>query len=182
MGCHTWFYNNINNIPDNHKKHIKEKLINDISKFWIMNVSKEEFIKEIQECIKEHPEDLFYKQMLKDGYYENEIIKYNECLNNLRNNELDDNCFKSILKDYYFNININDELFYHLSEFGWHDNFRVYGYPEEIFYDAKTLIEFLKNYNQDKIGITKPYGFNSDIEKLIYKFFEEFPNGIIEFG
>ena len=40
----------------------------------------------------------------------------------------------------------------------------------------------LKNYNQDKIGITKPYGFNSDIEKLIYKFFEEFPNGIIKFG
>lgn len=118
MGCHTWFYNNINNIPDNHKKHIKEKLINDISKFWIMNISKKEFIKEIQECIKEHPEDLFYKQMLKDGYYENEIIKYNKCLNNLRNNELDDNCFKSILKDYYFNININDKLFYHLSEFG----------------------------------------------------------------
>ena len=62
-------------MPVNHKERIKEKLIKDINGFWIMNTSKEEFIKEIQESITDDPNDQFYKQMLKDGYYENQIKK-----------------------------------------------------------------------------------------------------------
>lgn len=181
MGCHTWFYNNIVNMPVNHKEHIKEKLIKDISGFWIMNTSKEEFIKEIQESITDDPKDQFYKLMLKDGYYEDQIKKYNKYLDILHN-DIDINSLKLILDDCHSVKHIKDKFFYCLTDFGWHDNFRIYGYPEEVFYDAKTLIEFLKKYEQSMIGSKEPYGFNSDIEKIIYEFFDTYPNGMIRFG
>lgn len=181
MGCHTWFYNNLNNMPLEHYEHIKKKIINNIRNYWIMNVSKEEFIKETQEDIKANPENIIYKKMLTDGYYENVVKKYNSHLD-LLNKKSGITSLKEVLKDHYHVIEINNNLFYNLSDFGFHDKFRVYGYPEEIFYDARTLIEFLKNYDQNMIGSKEPYGINIDIENIIHDFFNTYSNGVIYFG
>ena len=40
MGCHTWFYNKIDNMPEEHMSSIKENLITSISGYWILNTSK----------------------------------------------------------------------------------------------------------------------------------------------
>lgn len=189
MGCHTWFYNNFNNMPLEHYENIKKKIINEIRSYWIMNVSKEEFIKEIQEDIKVDSGNIIYKKMLTDGYYENVIKKYNNHLEFLDKTsgftslkESDFTFLKEVLKDHYHTIEINDNIFYNLSDFGLHDKFRVYGYPKDIFYNAQKLIEFLKNYDQNMIGSKEPYGININIENIIHEFFNMYPNGIIYFG
>jgi hypothetical protein len=71
---------------------------------------------------------------------------------------------------------------YDLAYMGWRDNFRVYGYPEEKFYNADDAINFLKEYDQNMITYKKKNGFCSEIEKLITNFFNEYPNGYIEYG
>ena len=119
--------------------------------------------------------------MLKDGYYESQVSKYKKYLDIL-SNDTDIDSFKSVVKDCYHCQDIDNVSFYCLTQFGWHDKFRVYGYPEEIFYDAQTLIEFLKNYDQKMIGVKGPTGFNTDIENVIKEFFDTYPNGMVYFG
>jgi hypothetical protein len=166
MGCHTWFYNNIDNMPKEHMSSIKENLITSISGYWILNTSKEDCIKEIKENIDVDTSFDYLKEMLKDGYYESQVSKYKKYLDIL-NDDTDIDSFKSVVKDCYHCQEIDNVSFYGLTQFGWHDKFRVYGYPEEIFYDAQTIIDFLKNYDQKMIGIKGPTGFNADIENII---------------
>ena len=80
MGCHTWFYNKIDNMPKEHMSSIKEKLITDINGYWIMNTSKEDFIKEIKENIDADESFAYLKEMLKDGYFESQVSKYKKYL------------------------------------------------------------------------------------------------------
>lgn len=181
MGCHTWFYNNIDNMPKEHIPSIKEKLITDINGYWIMNTSKEDFIKEIKENIVADESFAYLKEMLKDGYFESNVSKYKKYLDIL-NNDTDIDSFNSVVKDCYFCQEIDNVTYYCLTQFGWHDKFRVYGYPEEIFYDAQTLIDFLKNYDQKMIGPDGSTGFNTDIENIIKEFFDKYPNGMVQFG
>lgn len=181
MGCHTWFYNKIDNMPKEHISSIKEKLITDINGYWIMNTSKEDFIKEIKENIAADESFAYLKEMLKDGYFESQVSKYKKYLDIL-NNDTDIDSFNSVVKDCYFCQEIDNVTYYCLTQFGWHDKFRVYGYPEEIFYDAQTLIDFLKNYDQKMIGPDKSTGFNTDIENIIKEFFNKYPNGMVQFG
>lgn len=181
MGCHTWFYNNIDNMPKEHMSGIKENLITSINGYWILNTSKEDFIKEIKENIDVDTSFEYLKEMLKDGYYESQVSKYKKYLDIL-NDDTDIDSFKSVVKDCYHCHEIDNVSFYGLTQFGWHDKFRVYGYPEEIFYDAQSLIDFLKNYDQKMIGIKGPTGFNTDIENIIKEFFDKYPNGIVYFG
>lgn len=182
MGCHTWFYNNIDNMPKEHMSSIKENLITSINGYWILNTSKEDFIKEIKENIDVDTSFAYLKEMLKDGYYESQVSKYKKYLDILNDDTTDIDSFKSVVKDCYHCQDIDNVSFYGLTQFGWHDKFRVYGYPEEIFYDAQTLIDFLKNYDQKMIGIKGPTGFNADIENIIKEFFDKYPNGIVYFG
>lgn len=182
MGCHTWFYNNIDNMPKEHMSSIKENLITSINGYWILNTSKEDFIKEIKENIDVDTSFEYLKEMLKDGYYESQVSKYKKYLDILNDDTTDIDSFKSVVKDCYHCQDIDNVSFYGLTQFGWHDKFRVYGYPEEIFYDAQTLIDFLKNYDQKMIGTKGPTGFNTDIENIIKEFFDKYPNGIVYFG
>lgn len=181
MGCHTWFYNKIDNMPKEHMSNIKEKLITNINKYWIMNISKEDFIKEIQETIDANTSSAYLKEMLNDGYYESQISKYRKYLNILHDDKNID-AFKSVVKDCYSCREIDNVSFFSLTPFEWHDNFRIYGYPEEIFCDAQTLINFLKNYDQTMIGPKESTGFNTDIENIIKEFFDKYPNGMVQFG
>ena len=181
MGCHTWFWNNIDNMPKEHMSSIKEKLITDINGYWILNTSKEDFIKEIKENIDADESFAYLKEMLKDGYFESQVSKYKKYLDIL-NNDTDIDSFNSVVKDCNFCQEVDNVSFYCLTQFGWHDRFRVYGYQEEIFYDAQTLIDFLKNYDQKMIGTKEPTGFNTDIENIIKEFFDKYPNGMVYFG
>ena len=182
MGCHTWFWNNIDNMPKEHMLSIKENLITSINGYWILNTSKEDFIKEIKENIDVDTSFEYLKEMLKDGYYESQVSKYKKYLDILNDDTTDIDSFKSVVKDCYHCQDIDNVSFYGLTQFGSHDKFRVYGYPEEIFYDAQTLIDFLKNYDQKLIGIKGPTGFNTDIENIIKEFFDKYPDGIVYFG
>jgi hypothetical protein len=71
---------------------------------------------------------------------------------------------------------------YDLSKMGWHDNFRVYGYPNESFYNAEDAINFLKEYDQDKVVYNGKEGYCDEITDIIMNFFNEYPNGYIEYG
>ena len=50
------------------------------------------------------------------------------------------------------------------------------------FYNADDAIKFLKEYDQNMITYKKKNGFCSEIENLITNFFNEYPNGYIEYG
>jgi hypothetical protein len=85
----------------------------------------------------------------------------------------------SVLKE--FGSLVYDES-YDLTDMGWCDNFRVYGYPEEKFYNAADAIKFLKEYDQSKITYKKKNGYCDEIGNIITSFFNAYPNGFIEYG
>jgi hypothetical protein len=85
----------------------------------------------------------------------------------------------SVLKEFG---NLVYDNTYDLTDMGWCDNFRVYGYPEEKFYNAEDAIKFLKEYDQSKITYKKKNGYCDEIGNIITNFFNEYPNGFIEYG
>lgn len=192
MGCHTWFYNRISEIPNAHLDSYRKKVAKTCRNAYIVKQSFKSWSDDIERELR------FYKNRRKDAsdeffikylekaktrkYYDekrNEYIKDAEALENL------DTPRKEVLRiiakhESLFNL---EDGYYSLSGFGWHDNYRVSGYPEGVFESAEKAIKFLENYDNGN-NITYEYknGMCDEIRDIINNFFEEYPNGYIDYG
>ena len=177
MGCHTWFNNRLDNISEkdlnklkeNTLERIKEQRIlkSDSHKDWVETVTKWHIDPDTK---REFISEDFWKKRRKHVLWAKSVLESDDPnLNSVLN----------VLKE--FGGLVYDDA-YDLAKMGWHDKFRVYGYPDGIFNNAKEAIKFLKEYNQDYIEYKKKKGYCDEIGEIITNFFNEYPNGYIEYG
>ena len=152
MGCHTWFYTKIENI------NYTEKEIIDI------------FVKQLE----------FELNNLHDFYDSDEQIKFKEQVLNKQIQKVKDgkvNCavFERVI------LNYNDKELYYYRNIGWyidnekyHDVFRIGNYPKDILTSFKQTMDFI-NKNKNKINLSTNY------EEKLKQYWDENPNGLIEF-
>lgn len=196
MGCHTWFANKITAITEEHVEKLRNQTAKDIRNAWIVKCSFNEWHKEIQEDIDEMENDS--KELSKSDK------KWLELLNKMNTNEYYEKKRKKYIKDAEILENISSPIkkvltvlaihntlfdkdlengYYDLSHLGWGDNFRVYGYPNDKFYNAQDAIKFLEDYDNGKnIVYDFKEGMCDEIRDIINKFFTEFPNGRLSYG
>lgn len=196
MGCHTWFSNKISAITQEHVDALRKSTAKHLRNAWVAQCSFEAWHKEMQEDIDElesrngelSKSDKEWLELLKKmstkEYYDKERKKYLKDAEILENNA-------SSIKKVLTVLARHNELFdkdlengyYDLGNLGWGDNFRVYGYPPDEFYNAQDAIKFLENYdNGNNITYNFKEGMCDEIRDIINKFFTEFPNGMLSYG
>lgn len=196
MGCHTWFANKISAIPQEHVDALRKKTAENIHKAWIVQCSFNEWHKEMQEDIDEMESESkelsqgdnewlkLLKKMNTKEYYDKQRKKY---LRDAEILEKESSPIKKVLGALARHNTLFDEDlengYYDLGDLGWGDNFRVYGYPPDKFYNAQDAIKFLEEYDNGK-NITCDFkeGMCDEIRDIINKFFTEFPNGRLSYG
>lgn len=196
MGCHTWFANKITAITEEHVEKLRKDTAKNIRNAWIIQCSYDEWHKEMQEDIDElenkgeklTPSDKEWLALLKKintkEYYDKERKKYVKDAEILENGA---SPIKKVLRALArHNILFDKDLengYYDLGHLGWGDNFRVYGYPPDKFYNAQDAIKFLEEYdNGHNISYNSKEGMCDEIKNIINKFFTEFPNGMLNYG
>lgn len=177
MGCHTWFNNKIINMPKEDLDKLKEKTLSNIKQQRILKCKDyDEWANVIREWrIDQEIKDEF----LDKNFWRNRREHVLWAKSVLEADNPNPDAVLSVLKE--FGSLVYDES-YDLTDMGWCDNFRVYGYPEEKFYNAEDAINFLKKYDQSKITYKKKIGYCEEIGNIITSFFNAYPNGFIEYG
>jgi hypothetical protein len=193
MGCHTWFYNKISEMPIEHYEKMKAKIAKQCRNAYIVKCSCSEWVKGGEKELahyngKNSEVDKSFAKFLKEistkEYYEkkrNEYIKDAELLENPNTPR------KKVLRIFAKHKVIFDkgtkDGYYELGEFGWHDKYRVYGYPDGNFKSAEEAIKFLEEYdNGNNIIYDFKKGMCDEIRDIINNFFKEYPNGYINYG
>lgn len=196
MGCHTWFANKISAIPQEHVDALRKDTAKNLRRAWVVECSFEAWHKAMQEDIDElensdrelSKSDKEWLELLKKmntkEYYEKERKKY---LRDAEILEKESSPIKKVLTVLArHNILFDKDLengYYDLGHLGWGDNFRVYGYPHDKFYNAQDAIKFLEEYdNGNNIRYDFKDGMCDEIRDIINKFFTEFPNGMLHYG
>lgn len=196
MGCHTWLYDRY--IPT--EQEIKEKLEHakeHVSKMiarndeqtehyvrWVWaTIDEEDAVYTADTPISELSEITAIGEEEVQRYIMGEIELRDWCI---ENNVLEELC-TTPLSNRGMELLINDfgDWDEHLicrngklyKGAAGHDPFRVYDYPEEEFFDAYTLINWLYQYDQSLIESSfkgsRVTGMNKDIENWIRQFFKE---------
>lgn len=191
MGCHTWFSNKIADIPSEHVETLRERCVKDIESTWIYSTPRGEFIasikKELEEEINDDGDKMWIETLTKMSdpkYYDRKIKSYKRDIKVLKDKKAKTRDVLKILSKHMILFSKDLENgYYDLSDLGYGDNYRVYGYPEEVFYDAETAIKFLENYPQNMIssGMGKE-GMCDEIKDIITEFFKKYPRGKISYG
>jgi hypothetical protein len=177
MGCHTWFNNKIINMPKKDLDILKERTLSNIKQQRILKCKDyDEWAKIIREWkidqdVKDEFLDKNFWRKRRDHVLWSKSV--------LEADDPNPETVISVLKEFG---NLVYDNTYDLTDMGWCDNFRVYGYPEEKFYNAEDAIKFLKEYDQSKITYKKKNGYCDEIGNIITNFFNEYPNGFIEYG
>ena len=195
MGCHTWFRNKISDMPQDHLVRLREKTARSCRNAWIVKCSYNEWAKDIDESINSYNDkkklseyDKGYINLLKKRrtkeYYSNARNKYLDDAKALENDTTSKDKVLKILAKH--NLLFDEDLkngSYDLGDVGWHDNYRVYGYPNVTHHNADEAIKFLEEYdNGNNIQCDYIKGMCNDIKDIITSFFNEFPNGTIHYG
>jgi len=177
MGCHTWFSNKLSSMPEKDLAKLKEITLDIINRQTILNVNgHDEWVKKVSswnidsEHKKKFMDEDFFKKRRDHVLWAKSVLEAD-----------------SPNKDTLFNVfkefaGLVFESTYDLSRMGWGDNFRVYGYPEGKFTNADDAISFLKEYKQNNICYKNKKGYCDEIGNIIIHFFNEYPNGYIEYG
>lgn len=197
MGCHTWFYNKISDIPNSHITKLREKAAKDIKGFYLYNCSYEKWVADRDEDIAEmmrlehlDEQDKEWLEQLKrtrtKEYFMEKLKEYDD---RIKRFEDPDTPKEELLKLFshqfvLFDADL-DNGYYNLSDWGWGDNYRVSGnpyYPDEKFYSATSAINFLENYDDRLITYDMKEGMCDEIRNIINNFFNEYPHGMICYG
>lgn len=133
MGCHTWCYKRLN-ITDEIREEYKKQALAHVNYYLDKEYLKDassfkddpKFIPEMEEMIR-----LISSEGVAEKIQNNHIPTIMEWMCNWQIHQIEEN--------------------YYSTEGTPHDPFRVYGYPEGHWYDAKSLIDFLKSYDQELI-------------------------------
>lgn len=158
MGCHTWCYKRLN-LTDEVKRQYQQSALEEVKYFIDREYTNDFSKKDIAET------DKFRDSIIKEGVLD-KILK----------GDLD-----TIMewKAGYLISKIGDS--YYDSDEMPHDPFRVSGYPEGHWYDADSLINFLREYDQEKIEDPDGnVGLTSKLEEVIRELFKTVD--MIDFG
>jgi hypothetical protein len=186
MGCHTWFFNKIADIPPEHIKIYKERGAYSIRNSYIFGCTCKQFLddigRDLVDARKRKDENLskILQKMNSKEYYERHIKKYKRRLELFESDETDISKLLKALSDEHILFGKTLDDYYQVPEY-W-DNFRAYGYPPEKFYDAESAIKFLEGYDSKKIIYGEREGMCDEIRDIIIEFFNKYPNGKLEYG
>ncbi len=157
MGCHTWFYK-------------KSSLT--------LEQAKEKLIKRQQKIIDEYKNMKFidYAKLLVDFPYmydskERLIELYQRRIKRIQNPNIKEETI-------YFHLDEGDYIegkgYY--TDAGFHDLFRIGGYPEVCLFSLDQTLEYIKIYE-------KKYNCKIDVMMdLLQEFWNKYPDGMINFG
>lgn len=175
MGCHTWAYVHIPSEADKWAKEYKDAFIKEMKKLPICYGITAEDIKlgkELSELVKsasieDIPKLLEEKQVIDECY---DLMIGCVSLGDYGLFEIHDG---KIYRDpYYLNL-----------EHSYHDMFRIYDYEAQPCY---SLEETLKRCEEYKVDWDERSKYYPDVivndKKLLYEFWERFPDSIIKFG
>jgi hypothetical protein len=186
MGCHTWFFNKIADIPPEHIKIYKERGAYTIRNSHIFKCTCKQFLDGIDRDLvdsrkrKDKNWTEILQKMNSKEYYERAIKKYKKRLELFESDETDISKLIKAFSDEHILFGKTLDDYYEVPEYG--DNFRVYGYPPEKFYDAESAIKFLEGYDNKKITYEGREGMCDEIRDIITEFFNKYPNGKLEYG
>ena len=195
MGCHTWFYNKISEMPNEHLSILKERTAKRCRDAYIVKTTFDKWLEGIEKDLEHYvgresksDDDNFWLDFLNKAksreYYDktrNAYIKDAEILENPRTSTK--RVLKLIAKYQELFDNDFENGYYGLGDFGWHDKYRVSGYPEGKFKSADEAIKFLEEYdNGDNITYDFKKGMCDEIRDVINNFFREYPKGCIDYG
>lgn len=193
MGCHTWLYDRyipteqeIKEKQERAKKYVSETIArNDeqtehyIRWFWATiddenaEYSPDTPLPEITVIGEDE-----VQRYITDAIEQRDWYRENNVLEELSTEPLSDRGMELLINDLGY---WSDRLIYRNGKLyegaAGHDPFHVYGYPEEEFFDADTLIDWLYKYDQNMIessfGGTIVLGMNKNIENWIREFFKK---------
>lgn len=173
MGCHTWTYVHIPSEDDKWAQDYKDACIKEMEKVPTYDeITAEEIklAKELEELVKNTP--------IKD------IPKL------LEEKQKDDRCYDLLigcvsLGD-YGSLEVHNGKIYRdphdlNPEESYHDIFRIYDYEAQSCYSLEEALQRCEEYKVDWNLCTNS-GFLINNKKLLYEFWEKYPDSIIEFG
>lgn len=195
MGCHTWLYKRyipteqeIKEKLEKAKKHVSEFLARNDEQIehytrWFWATIDDDTVYDPDIPISELPEIIYIdeenlKECIAGNIERRNWYKENNVLEELSTEPLSDRGMELLINNFG---DWDDSLICRNGKLykgaAGHDPFRVYGYPEEEFFDADTLIDWLYKYDQNMIESLfqgdRVYGMNKDIENWIREFFKE---------
>lgn len=176
MGCHTWFNNSLDCIPDKDYQKLKEVCIDNLNKSTIMNCDYDKWVKTITSW---NLDGRTKKKYIQKDFYDKRLRHLNWAKEVLEADNPNKDAVISVLKEFG---GLVYEDSYDLSKMGWRDQYRVFGYPNGKFTNPEEAIYFLINYDQEKITFNLKTGYCEEIGNIINRFFTEYPNGYIEYG
>ena len=176
MGCHTWFYNKVSEMPQKDIETLKEISLSNINSSKILSCTYDEWVENVVNW-KLEPDVI--KKFIQKDFYDNRIKHLNWAKSIIEAKDMDLDSLVTIFKE--FGGIVYDD-YYDLSDCGWCDSYRVYGYPVDKFDNAASAIKFLEEYDQDKIKYGNKTGMCKEIKDIIVDFFNNYPNGYIEYG
>lgn len=136
MGCHTWIYKKVEDLTKDEYDYLSKKCNNSINSILSDNRSAKELY------------DLYKKHYGCSNSIEEieQINKSNKEIAEYVKNNMDKD--PSLMKHYVLTCNYNNEVYFNV---GTYDEFRILNYPENIFTNAKDLIEYCENNNWNNI-------------------------------
>lgn len=171
MGCHTWFYKKI--VPQPTLQECKDMVVESLNK-------------EIQYCQdyidgKEDDEDML---MIWKQYDPQELMKeYQESLDRINNND-EEFIFEEASHVIYMKDCESGVVIYHKGNFYIsarnlpHDIFRTWGYPEDALESYDDFENFIATHDY---GLSQ-YDTLEETKQAMKKFWDDYPDGLVEFG
>ena len=176
MGCHTWFNNRLDSMPEKDYQKLKELSLKNINSSTIIDCDYDKWVEKVTSW---YIDGETKKEFIQKEFFDKKLRHYKLSKEILEAKDPNKDAVISVFKE-FGGLVYNDA--YDLSDMGWCDQFRVYGYPEGKFTNPEDAISFLMNYDQKKIAFNDKIGYCEEIGDIINKFFMEYPNGYIEYG
>lgn len=166
MGCHTWCYKKV------------DITIEEAREIWIKNAKKhiERWTEITNDPNHEMRQEDAYPEWDQE-YCENHLRISKEQLERVENGIGDKKVETMVMRQQpELSIYLGKGKFY--IEEGTHDPFRIYGYPTDRLYSYEETLAYIKKYEKEKSVKVELYNDG----KTLKKFWENNPDGLIEFG
>ena len=167
MGCHTWFYKKWNVSLDEAKSNLIEIIDKEIETTERFMYSPTE---EDKEFLSYHPE---YEDCDLMGELE-DLIKFKDNIQNLSNDEIFEEFSGRCMKVCRY-VKGKGLFLYKSDGSLTHDLFRKYGYPDDTLHSLEETLSYISDTKNECVV------FDFTNEGLI-KFWNEYPDGMIDFG
>lgn len=207
MGCHTWFYSKMKNQPSH--DYIKEFCLREFKNCWRTYADLIFHKYDVNKCTKESQEEIEEfdyhfdyilnreKKMMECNRkrMEGDFLEAMESYRNLKQKDIiDDYMIDFFLMNWTpegwpegesVHLDYHDGIFYQECDENYksinHDVFRVSDYPDVVLHSYDEYLEFVSN---PKNGAQLNH-FDDTWEgahKQMKRFWDEFPDGVVDFG